>query len=370
VTLFVPGLLTARSGVESSQRTGEAPAKRPSLFGPGGFGAWARDTQNYLRVSFGLRESMIEWDARLKMKLALDQSYGSPFTVGRSGWLFYRVHRGTMGPRPDQPFSPDSLERWAASLESKQRLLEARGIHFLVVVAPDKQTVYPDMLPRELPPARSPSRLDALLHRLAEGGKVTAVDVRPGLVEARQPPSLLARWPIYYRTDTHWNDLGGLVASRQVLARLQKWFPAVQIPADDELDITAEETKGGDIARMQGLQGQLSDVIIHARRRNVRCEVELRAATHHGEGPETALITQGPLECPGAPIGRGLILHDSMMMAMLPTLAAAFQHSFWSMALEMDLALVEREHPDVVILELVERTLREGSQDDSLARLP
>jgi hypothetical protein len=66
------------------------------------------------------------------------------------------------------------------------------------------------------------------------------------------------------------------------------------------------------------------------------------------------------LSCPGAPVRRALVLHDSMMVAMLPALAPAFERSTWSRQAVVDPASLAREAPQVVIFEVVERTLWEG----------
>jgi len=357
--LAVPGVLgLSGQGVRQAILAGEPPPRRPSLGSAGGVEGWMRAVRGYARVSFGLRQQMVRWDAELKGALGLSQSYGSAVTHGREGWLFYRVHRGTQGVRPEDPFSPEELERWVQTLEKARRTVEGRGIPFLFVVAPDKETIHPEMLPPELPAAREISRLDALTARLRAGG-MTVVDLRPALRGAREGGSAFYRWPLYFRTDTHWNALGAFLGTRAVLVELRGRFPGLHIPADEELEVDASDTGGGDLARMEGLQDTSSDLFVRARLRTARCAFD----PFHGSippSPETPLQQAQTLECPGAPIGRGLILHDSMMVAMIPHLAPAFRRSTWRLTPTLDPALLDSEAPDVVILELVERTLWEG----------
>jgi len=301
---------------------------------------------------------MIGWDARLKMHLALGAGVGSPVTLGRDGWLFYVVHRGTQGVRPELDFTPEELERWAGWLESRQRWLADRGTDFLLVVAPNKETIYPDLLPSGLPAARPRSRMDMLLDRLRAGGKVQVVDVRPVLREARGEASPFRRWPLYYRTDSHWNDLGALLATRAVLGELKERFPGLDVPADRDIAVASEAAGAGDLARMQGLQGQLSDARVRATVQGQRCTFRL-GGDSLAHGVEAPLFTEKTLECPGAPIRRALVLHDSMMIGMLPSLAPAFERSVWRHSTTLEKGLVEQLNPDLVLLEFVERTLWE-----------
>jgi alginate O-acetyltransferase complex protein AlgJ len=357
----LPGLLTPLGlGRSDPSRTGEARVERPSLRTAGGVGPWLQQATDWLRVSFALRQTMIGWDARLKMALALDRSYGSPVTLGRDGWLFYLVHRGSQGVRPELDFSPEELERWASALEARQRTLAARGVEFLVVFAPNKESIYPDLLPADLPAARARSRLDVLLDRLRAGGIVRVVDLRPALREARSAGSPFRGYPLYYRTDSHWNDLGAWLASRQVLAALKEDFPAVEIPSGSDLRLSLETTSGGDLARMQGLQAQFSDARVRLHDPARRCSFQI-TPTATGQPPETPLFTEKRLSCQGAPISRAIILHDSMAVGMLPALAPAFEQSLWRLGGRLDPTLLERERPDVVVQEFVERSLWEAA---------
>ena len=200
------------------------------------------------------------------------------------------------------------------------------------------------------------SRLDALTARLRADG-VTVVDLRPALRSARAEGARFAGWPLYFRTDSHWNTLGGLLAARPVLAALQQRFPSVHVPIDEEITVSSAETGGGDLARMDGLQGAVTDLWVRARVRTSGCVVD--PFDPAAASPETPTELPGRLDCPGAPIRRALVLHDSMMAAMLPFLSPAFERT----TLLRSPLLPDRlaaESPDVVILEVVERTLYEG----------
>lgn len=359
VLISLPALVGLEGqGARDRERAGEPPVNPPSLTRSGSVGQLLKDVQVYLRASFGLRQTLIHWDARLKRSLGLSESVGSAVTHGRDGWLFYRVHRGRQGVRPELPFTPEELDRWVQTFTTQHRQATELGIRYLFVVAPDKETIYPDLLPAGLPPPEPVSRLDVLTARL-RAEAVPVVDLRPALREARGAPSPLSRWPLYHRTDDHWNELGALVGARAVLARLREHFPAVRVPLDDEVEVTTEATAGGDLARMEGVQEISREIQVRARVRSPACVFDPFGGPKP-TGPEVPLQAMQVLECPGAPILRGLVLHDSMMVAMLPVLAPVFQRSVWRLTPVLDPAELAAERPDVVVVELVERTLWEG----------
>jgi len=347
----VIGLGASEAGARA--RAGEPPVTLAGVAAAGGIGPWLQQLQTWARASFGGRHQLIEWDAQLKGALGLSQSYGSDVIEGKDGWMFLRVHRGMQGVHPELPFPSAELDLWVRSLEAIRKRVEARGAAFLVVIAPDKQTVYPDLLPPELPAPRPVSRLDALTARLRDAG-VQVVDVRPVLLAARAPDSPFSRWPLYWKTDTHWNSLGALLAARSILAELKQRFPGVQVPTDEEIQVETRPAPAGDLVRMRGLQGVSGDLRVDARVKPERCpQTQGYDLYAHSE------VNQHQ-SCPGAPMRGALISHDSMMVAMLPVLAPAFERSTWSRQPRVDPALLEVGVPDVVIFEVVERTLWEG----------
>ena len=58
---------------------------------------------------------------------------------------------------------------------------------------------------------------------------------------------------------------------------------------------------------------------------------------------------------PGLP--RAVILRDSMAIPLIPLLAENFSRVVFASTRKLDRALIERERPDIVIEELVERSL-------------
>ncbi|HEY1334896.1 MAG TPA: hypothetical protein VGF31_11620, partial [Myxococcaceae bacterium] len=142
VLLSLPALLSLGGDeARARARAGEPPVTLPTVAAAGGIGPWLQGLQAHARASFGGRHQLVEWDARLKQALGLSRSYGSDVTLGKDGWLFYRVHRGTQGVRPEVPFRSDELDRWVRTLDGHRQAVEAAGAAFLVVIAPDKETI-------------------------------------------------------------------------------------------------------------------------------------------------------------------------------------------------------------------------------------
>jgi len=114
------------------------------------------------------------------------------------------------------------------------------------------------------------------------------------------------------------------------------------------------------LARMDGVQDSTREAVVQVRLATARCKFE-GVPVPGAATPETPILDAvQERECPGAPIRRGLILHDSMMPALTPFLAQLFERSTWRRSQHLDLDLLQTTAPDVVIREMVERTVWEN----------
>ena len=148
-------------------------------------------------------------------------------------------------------FSNEQLDRWATVLEDRRVWLAKRGIRFLVVIAPNKETVYAEMMPPAFTREPATSRLMQLAERVQAGTGVEFLDLSTALLAHK------ADGRLYHLTDTHWCDLGAFAGYRAITARLLPWFPHLRPLADADLERQATVTRGGDLARVAGLQDDL-----------------------------------------------------------------------------------------------------------------
>ena len=277
--------------------------------------------------------------------------------VGRDGWLFLdreNPHRSEVDYyRGTPPFTPAKLESWRSALEKRRIWLAKRGVRFLLVVAANKSTVYPEYLPGRVRRVSRRSRLDQLLEVLRTGSQVEVLDLRPEMIRAK------GALPLYWKTDTHWNDLGALRADQALMKRLQRDFPTVRPFADGDFDVGWRVTEGGDLAQTLSLQESWLR------------ERELRLAPRR---PFTARQVEPMRRMPGysfvrtstwaqsdAHLPRVVMVHDSFYRRWRPFLSEHFARVvyIWDWGMGLFPEVVERERPDLFIAEFTERVLQD-----------
>jgi hypothetical protein len=307
--------------------------------------------ESYFNDRFGFRKRLIYWLSLVKVA-ALGVSPSPKVVLGQSGWLFYG-DTDTPYYRAVTPFTLSRLEVWRKRLEERQAWLAARGIPYLIVFAPLKSTIYPEFMPRAYNRVRTESRLDQLMAHLKAHSSLTVIDLRAAILDEK------TRHQVYYRTDTHWNNRGAYVAYQQILTELRRRFPQLEtlpISAFEESDYSEP---GRDLPLILGMRPYFWDRYVDLRMTRPPSAFQVQPGPRSGK-----LWTRGPdmlFEHPDRRLPRAVMFRDSFATWLIPLLSENFSRILYSWQYTFDREIVERERPAIVIQEMVERALMEGS---------
>jgi hypothetical protein len=207
-------------------------------------------------------------------------------------------------------------------------------------------------------PRHASRRLEQLRQHLqAHHSDVLLLDVREPLLEAKK------RERIYHVTDSHWNARGGFVGYRELAKALSDWFPAIHPFERPQFAEAVAQERGGDAAGVLDLRDALHEENLKLEprfplraRRSVE-DVPLAHADLKFGLPKVFEVTD-----PALP--RAVFFHDSFALGLQPMLSEHFRRlvGVWDDHFHPD--VVERERPDVVVQELVERKLGILTPDD------
>lgn len=313
---------------------------------PARFEAWWDD-------HFGFRSALIRSNKEIEWRVKRSQV---EMVVGNDGWLFLgkpdRIarHRCVV-PRPEHAAA------WRAQAERRRDDLARRGVPWLWILAPNKHTIYAD----RLPDAGSPCDLDALAEPLAAATGNRLLDLRPILMAEQAGP------PRFYKTDTHWNEVGALVGARAIVESLRARFPALPRldPNDFEVEVEAG-LRGGDIADLVRVYGE----IYTEDRLTLRAKRGLRARPVEGSPPlEPTVFSRREqrlvMETGDPALPRAVLFHDSFAYPLMPALSEHFERIVYvNTTGAIDPAILDAERPDVVLVLIVEeKFLTEPSPD-------
>jgi len=136
---------------------------------------------------FGAREALLRAHNRVLVR-AFGVSPAPNVLIGRGGWLFFkgedghaldRFYRGVL------PVDDRELREVVDELARRARYLASQGVAYVVTIAPDKATVYPEMLPAWVVRVTPRSPLDRLVAMIGRDSSLRYVDLRPALLAAK-----------------------------------------------------------------------------------------------------------------------------------------------------------------------------------------
>jgi hypothetical protein len=320
------------------------PQLKPGL---AGLKEYIVELETYFNDHFGYRKRLIHWHNNWKYLLFRDK-IGTDVMIGRDDWLFYTDAEMVDHYRGVRQFTTQDLLDWQTLLERRRDWLAQRGIKYLFVVAPDKQSIYSEQLPAWLTKVRPDTKLDQFLVWMHAHSTVDVLDLRPALRDARRIA------PTYYKTDTHWNLFGGFVACQEIIKSLSKQLPGLESLSLDSFEQANKMTRGGDLANLLGLD--VSEITEDN-------SIFLTPKTNLPPLQMSATRTKNPNASESV-----IVFHDSFGAAMEPFLGYSFGEVIYSGQHELDAASIEKEKPTVVISEIVEREFNVDDPNKLMAK--
>jgi hypothetical protein len=327
------------------QSENRLPAPLPSLPNRiGGLGKFLSDLEAYFNDHFGCRRLLIMWHNKFCRWLFKDNSKPRDVLVGTDGWLFYTGSQMIDRYRGELQFTETELHGWQNLLERRRDWLARRGIKYIFVLAPDKQSVYPEYLPAWLRNIGRQTKTDQFFSYMKAHSTVQLLDLRTTLLAAKKSA------PVYKKTDMHWNQFGAFMACEDLIRVLaEQELPRLTPLAPDTFDHTNRLVEGGDLARMLGSSLIESNAII------LTPKPELPAL----EIFDPTVNPSQVMAFSKQPGGHGLaiVYQDSFGRYWVPFLGYQFGEVdyFWQPA--FDPKTIEQKKPVVVVNEMVEYLL-------------
>lgn len=140
--------------------------------------------------------------------------------------------------------SEQNIMEFCQKLLELQKWYESVGVEFLLVLAPNKHSIYKEKLPDEL--QYSGENNTDIIVKTAKNLGVKILDLRPILLENKDKM-------LYYKTDTHWNNKGALIAYDEIMSALKS---KINPP---KYEIQNTKATSGDLIRISKMSSYFKD---------------------------------------------------------------------------------------------------------------
>ena len=256
---------------------------------------------------------------------------------GKEDWLFYSS-TNSGDPIADytgaNSFSEEELETAKNNMLDIQRKLNNKNIQFCILIPPNKENVYAQYMPDKYIHTDK-TRTDVLVEYLAENG-INAVNPKQALLDCDD------QYRTYYKLDTHWNELGAYIGTREALATLGINLPQLTSEMVEEGDHTVS-----DLADMVGLTSVFPKdygfrVAEYAHQNVDIHKEEIGKMVHyHNDNAENEKTL--------------LLIGDSFRDSMIPVLESIYSDFYIVHREDFQGDMLDKSNPDEVLLEIVER---------------
>lgn len=305
------------------------------------------ELQHFYDDHMGFRQFLILSKNLFESKILNFQRINQSVIIGKNGFYFYNTIIPKL-PNYDYSkvyFSPLELLNVKNELEEESIWFKTRSIPYLIVIAPDKEAIYPEYFPY---PVLTNIRLDQLENYLEKNSSVRLIDLRKVLTNAKSKNIIL-----YYKGDLHWNQYGAFYGYQEIMRQFSGINPEVYVPELSDFDVitTTNELITGDLVRIgmltqdpESIQSKLIP------KSNFLEKKKLKKLFIYGDSFAQTIVE-------GEKMGLAYFLPFSFEQVHHETYITEKERAENKLnPLELD--QIEIEKPDLVIRETVQRNLR------------
>jgi hypothetical protein len=204
--------------------------------------------EKYFNDNCGFRKTLITINSMMMDKI-FNESPNSRAFIGKDGWMYFNNHGSLLDAQGLLKLNDKQIKNAVHSFIRNWQKMKEKNIDYLLVIAADKATIYPEFLPDHFKIPKNPNRrIDNFLDALKKAEpNFPIIDLRVILKQAKEKEI------IYQKTDTHWNRRGAHYAYVEIMNYLAKKDARFKPNLRSEFSNKEDEMIKGDISDIMNL---------------------------------------------------------------------------------------------------------------------
>lgn len=305
---------------------------------------FSKDFEDYFDDHMPCRDTLISLDSNLNYYLFHQvpiPSDSGAVIIGKDNWLFYGT-QSDGDPIDDYMgrnlLTEDELDNLKNNCQKIERDLKKEGCQFIIFVAPNKERTYSEFMPGQYGAPAENYRALQIINYLRENTDVQIIYPYDELMKVKAE----INDRLYYKTDTHWNNIGSYVGTRVLLQKLDVDIPDIY---SNQLKIERNGYHNGDLAQMLNMTAQMK-----------KNDYDYLIEGYDTHNIQKLLVENAQAYTSSNSDQRRLyVYHDSFGNAMAPYIKSQFFYAYFIHKNEYTYEDFKKQQSDVFIYETVER---------------
>nr|WP_281415038.1 hypothetical protein [Fusibacter paucivorans] len=273
--------------------------------------------------------------------------------MGKNGWMFYTPDNNIKIASGTYPLSGDLLKEIVDKQIIIRDKLKAQGIDYIFVIAPSKAGIYPEMITSGNYSVGK--TVGDIFSDAMETAGINVINLREPLLTGKKEEQ------VYFKTDTHWNEVGAYFGYNYLLNRLTSFGIINSKPIEVEFVPSSRQCE---FAAMMGNENFLpsedynASVITGAKANSIYSDETfdriMQINQYYNINTPVYMFANSFKDQSNV-----LLFGDSMfgMWNMPEMLGESFSQYTYVWSQDITQEYIDAVHPDVVIYEIAERYL-------------
>ena len=299
------------------------------------------DFDTYFKDQLGFKNALTNFNANFKYYVFQSSSHPKKAVIGKDNWIFYtdKNSKALNSFARSNLFSSEKLHAKTLEWETRKDSLQQLGAKYYMSIYPNKSTVYTESLPFNLRILKKDtiSRVDQVINHLSnKNSNLQILDIRPKINSIKDSINL------YFRFDSHWNDIGCFLAYQELCKKMD-----IEPYRFSDFIVDSISFSQGDLGRVSGLcLSTATEEIIPRLKLKNEIDYGPQKTTEYGAyywtNSDTTLKK------------RIVVFRDSYTNPMVQWLALHFKDGYY-ISSPFNYEVIHRLKPDIVLVASVER---------------
>jgi alginate O-acetyltransferase complex protein AlgJ len=299
----------------------------------------------YIQDHFAFRSYLVYINSFIHMKLFNVSTVPDLVVDGKQDWLYINANGSMMDYRRMTKIDTAMSAKIVLNFTQRMEWLNKMNCKFYIFSPPNKERIYPEYMPsRYTSNGVGYNSYEYYKNLFQKNSNIDFIDPVDSLLNGKKKRF------VYYSNDTHWNQYGAFKGYQALMVEIKKSFPELTIIQENDLTINENSQRIGDLSILLGLPRAFNskEYLVNLK------DTSNKLNYNHSIDPLLSFRRNKTFYESHLKL---LMFVDSYGYYLMPLLNMYFRESVYVRNQYFMADLIEKEKPDIVIFESLERLL-------------